>query len=242
MPGSLGFKLCLACLKPMSTGDPHDSCLKCLGESHLPDKCRICKAFKPRTKKERDFRLKQLLLEVSLSPMSAPHRNPVLTSAAGTAPAAPERPSSSKEPRHRTTQATIPQRRRSMSPLVRKLGPGSAPIPVPLQPQPVQDHAKPPGPAPAPMTPVPQGPLSSVTTSSPVHAEVKLTLPSTPDTFLAARDLIAMTDPAPPPSSVPPLRVIPSRGKPAMLRPVPHAEIGQHLSRSPPRCRSQSRH
>ncbi|KAM7164025.1 uncharacterized protein RBU57_008076 [Macrochelys suwanniensis] len=301
MPGSPGFKPCWACLKPMPTGDPHNSCLKCLGESHLPDKCRIYKAFKPQTKKEQDFRLKQLLLEASLSPMLAPHRNPVPTSAAGPAPAALERPSSSKEPRHRTPQAGTPQRRRSMSPRLRKSGPGPALTPAPLHPQPVQDRAKPPSPAPTPMTPVPQGPLSSVplakmpappapapqgpsspapppmpapalstpvpqrplssgqpvkapvpttlvqqgplssvTVSSPVHAEVELTLPSTPDTFSAARDLIAMTDLAPTPSSVPPLRIITSHGKPAMLRPVPHAEIDQQ-PRSP-RRRSQSRH
>ncbi|KAM7162383.1 uncharacterized protein RBU57_009550 [Macrochelys suwanniensis] len=96
-------------------------------------------------------------------------------------------------------------------------------------------------PAPALLTPVPQRPLSSVTASSPVHAEVELMLPSTLDTFSAARDLIAMTDPAPTPSSVPPLRIITSRGKPTMVRPVPHAEIGQHQPRSP-RRRSQSRH
>uniref|UniRef100_A0A452J2V9 Uncharacterized protein n=1 Tax=Gopherus agassizii TaxID=38772 RepID=A0A452J2V9_9SAUR len=68
MPGSLGFKPCSACHKLMPTGDPHESCLKCLGESHLADKCCICKAFKPRTKKEQDFRLRQLLMEAALTP------------------------------------------------------------------------------------------------------------------------------------------------------------------------------
>ncbi|KAM7144573.1 uncharacterized protein RBU57_015291 isoform 1-T1 [Macrochelys suwanniensis] len=345
MPGSPGFKPCSACLKPMPTGDPHDSCLKCLGESHLPDKCRICKAFKPRTKKEWDFQLKQLLLEVSLSPISAPYCNLVPTAVASTASVAPERPSSSKEPRHRPTQAAIPQRRRSMSPMLRKHGPTPAPPPVLLRPRPIQDRpAKSSGPAPAPTTPVlqgllssvslpkasapttpvpkgplssvtpvmpapapstlvpqrllssgpptpaptpttlvpkgplssvtpvmpapapstqvpqrplssgplagapvpttplPQGPLSSGTASSPVHAEVELTLPSTPDTFSAAGDLIAMTDPALHQSPAPTLKVVLSRDKPDTLRPVLHAEISQHLSRSPPRRHSQSRH
>ncbi|EMP25118.1 Amidophosphoribosyltransferase [Chelonia mydas] len=41
---------------------------QCLGESHEAEKCRICKSFRPRTKKERDFCLRQLLMEAALSP------------------------------------------------------------------------------------------------------------------------------------------------------------------------------
>ncbi|KAM7181242.1 uncharacterized protein RBU57_000146 [Macrochelys suwanniensis] len=237
--------------------------------------------------------------------MSAPHRNPVLTMAARTVSAAPEHPSMSKEPWHRTTPALIPQRRRSMSPTLSKQTPGLAPPPAPLQPQPIQDHpaksfgpvpalltpvpqgplssvpmTKAPAPStpapqgplssvpptmmpapipstpvpqgplgsgplaktPAPMTPVPQGPSSSVAVSSPVCAEVELMLPSTPDTFSAARDLIAMTEPAPHQPSVPQMRIAPSRGKPAMLCPVPHAGISRRRSRSRSRSQSRTRH
>ncbi|EMP34932.1 hypothetical protein UY3_07966 [Chelonia mydas] len=46
---SQGFKPSSSCTKSMPTGDPHDSCL---GEAHQSDKCKICKAFKPRTRKE----------------------------------------------------------------------------------------------------------------------------------------------------------------------------------------------
>ncbi|KAM7163928.1 uncharacterized protein RBU57_008012 isoform 1-T2 [Macrochelys suwanniensis] len=243
MPGSPGFKPCSACSKPMPAGDPHESCLKCLGESHLADKCRIFKAFKPRTKEEWDFHLKQLLLEAALSPMSAPHRNLVPTTAAHTESAAPERPNTSKEPRHRTTPAIIPQRRHSLSPTLGKQTPGLAPPPTPLRPQPVQDRlAKSFGPAPAPSTPVPQGPSSWVAISSPVRTEVELTLPSTPDTFSAARDLIALTEPAPHQPSVPPMHIVPSRGNPAMLCPLPHAGAGRRQSRSRSRSQSRSRH
>ncbi|KAM7134596.1 uncharacterized protein RBU57_017655 [Macrochelys suwanniensis] len=305
MPGSPGFKPCSACSKSIPTGDPHESCLKCLGESHLADKCWICKAFKPRTKKERDFHLKQLLLEAALSPMLALHHNPVPTTAARTVSAAPERPSTSKEPRHWTTPATIPQRRHSLSPMLGKQTPGLAPPPTALQLQPVQDRpAKSFGPAPAPLTPVPQGPLSSVpltktlapstpvpqgpsssvpptkmpapipstpvpqgplssgppaktpapttlvlqgpsssvAVGSPVCTEVELTLPSTPDTFSAARDLIALTEPAPHQPSVQPMRIVPSRGKPAMLCPLPHTGAVRLRSRSRLRYQSRSRH
>ncbi|KAM7169358.1 uncharacterized protein RBU57_004561 [Macrochelys suwanniensis] len=111
---------------------------------------------------------------------------------------------------------------------------------MPLQPQPVQDHpAKSFSLAPAPSTPVPQGPSSFVAVGSPVRTEVELTLSSIPDTVSAARDLIAMTDPAPHQPSVPPMRIVPSRGKPAMLCQVPHTGAGRRRSRS--RSRSQSR-
>ncbi|EMP34924.1 hypothetical protein UY3_07958 [Chelonia mydas] len=68
MPKSPGFKPCRSCSKPMPMGDLHDSCLKCLGKADEDEKCRICKGFHPRTKKEWDFNLKQLLMEVALSP------------------------------------------------------------------------------------------------------------------------------------------------------------------------------
>ncbi|EMP30479.1 Endoplasmic reticulum metallopeptidase 1 [Chelonia mydas] len=108
-------------LQPMPTGgppSPHDSCLRCLGESHQADKCHICKAFKPRTKKERDFRLKQLIMEAALSLVpSSVHRDSALSSVRS-APVAPTGPAlhsdSAKDSRRRglpgtsTTVAPVP--------------------------------------------------------------------------------------------------------------------------------------
>ncbi|KAM7138853.1 uncharacterized protein RBU57_016541 [Macrochelys suwanniensis] len=224
MPRSPGFKPCSACLKPMATGDPHESCLKCLGESHQLDKCRICKAFKPQTKKERDFRLQQLLLEAALSPMSS-------TSLAWSAPAAPERPDTGKYSWNRTTPALLPVRRCSLSPGPKKQATAPAPPPPSLEPQPVLDRlAK--APTPAPSTPAPQGLSSFVTVSSPVHTAVELTLPSTLETFSTACDLIALTESAPPQPPVPPVRAVPSKGKPSMMRPPSRSMAGRHRSRS----------
>lgn len=58
MPWSLGFKHCTTCNKPLPLSDPHKGCLKCLGESHRKDKCRISKGFRPRTQKGREILLK----------------------------------------------------------------------------------------------------------------------------------------------------------------------------------------
>ncbi|EMP34475.1 Voltage-dependent R-type calcium channel subunit alpha-1E [Chelonia mydas] len=67
MPRSPGFKLCDRCKSPKPIGDPHNRCLLCLGEGHISGKCKICKSFKPRTKKESDIHLKALLMESALT-------------------------------------------------------------------------------------------------------------------------------------------------------------------------------
>lgn len=91
-----------------------------------------------------------------------------------------------------------------------------------------------------PLTSVPLRRLSSLVSSdSPEQCQVEeLELPSTPDTFEAARDLIAMM--APQPLAVrdePPVPHHPalSRGKPAILRRSP-SPVWHHS----PRCRSRS--
>ncbi|EMP41627.1 hypothetical protein UY3_01147 [Chelonia mydas] len=73
MPQAHSFTACATCRKPMPVSNPRDSCLRCLGDGHQTEQCRICKASKPRTRKERDFRLKQLLMEAALQP-SGPER------------------------------------------------------------------------------------------------------------------------------------------------------------------------
>lgn len=70
--GSPGFKPNHSCGEAMPNQDPHPSCLKCLGQAHVSDKCGICKGFKPWPKKDRATTLKYLLLELALPPPSEP--------------------------------------------------------------------------------------------------------------------------------------------------------------------------
>ncbi|KAM7160431.1 uncharacterized protein RBU57_010571 isoform 1-T2 [Macrochelys suwanniensis] len=59
----------------MPRSDPHSDCPRCLGESHIRDSCKICRSFKPRTKKERDIRLWALLMESALAPTRCAEQN-----------------------------------------------------------------------------------------------------------------------------------------------------------------------
>ncbi|XP_039340447.1 pistil-specific extensin-like protein [Mauremys reevesii] len=220
MPRSPAFKPCSACLKPMPMGDPHDS-LKCLVESHQSDKCRICKAFKPRTKKERDFRLKQLLMEAALSPVpSALH-------------AQTRRRWSEARLRHQNDPAPAPapppapvqMRHRSLSLRPKKQHkPPAAPVQLQAPPVPLLEQQPGPdcpvkAPTPAPSIPALQEPLSPVHTSSPVCTVAELGLPSTPEAFSTTCNLIALTEPGPSHPPAPPVRTVPSIGKPAFMRP-----------------------
>ncbi|EMP25115.1 Exocyst complex component 1 [Chelonia mydas] len=63
-----GFKPSDRCKRPMPISDPHSSCLHCLGEGHISEKCKICKSYKPRTVKECDTRLRALLMALTLTP------------------------------------------------------------------------------------------------------------------------------------------------------------------------------
>ncbi|XP_065412399.1 CLK4-associating serine/arginine rich protein-like [Chrysemys picta bellii] len=254
MPKAPGFKQCVSCAKPMPTSDPHDSCLKCLGESHQTDKCKIYKAFRPRTKKERDFRLRQLLMEAALSPDPPSARQaPTPSASVRSTPAAPTgsapRVESDKPPRHRPPSAPHPPqgpRRRSLSPGHKKarkaqdtavLKTPAPPVPG-VEPRPPLDHQKQ---VPAtPSTPAPW-PLSPVRTGSPPRSVVEPCLPSTPETFATARDLIALTEPAPlqPPALLVP-RPVQSRGKPALVRPPSQGVDSRHRSRSQSRSRHRS--
>ncbi|XP_074926033.1 uncharacterized protein LOC142047381 [Chelonoidis abingdonii] len=128
MSGSLGFKPWSTCQRPMPMGDPHDSCLRCLGESHQAVKCRICKAFMPRTRKERDFRLKQLLMEVALSLItSSARQDSAPLSSVWSALAAPTglalRLDSTKDSWCQISPAPPPPRRRSLFPSQKKKQP-----------------------------------------------------------------------------------------------------------------------
>ncbi|EMP41964.1 hypothetical protein UY3_00810 [Chelonia mydas] len=100
MPQAQGFKACATCCKSMPNSDPHDSCLRYLGESHQAERCKICKAFKLRTKKERDFCLKQLLMDATLQPPASNRPAPVSSMQSVLASVRDLAP-----PRHRTSSA-----------------------------------------------------------------------------------------------------------------------------------------
>lgn len=72
MPRSPRFKLCTSCMKPVPLSHLHQSCLKYLGEVHVWEKWKICKSFHPRTKKDRDIRLKAILMDLALRPLLEP--------------------------------------------------------------------------------------------------------------------------------------------------------------------------
>ncbi|KAM7165770.1 uncharacterized protein RBU57_006906 isoform 1-T2 [Macrochelys suwanniensis] len=72
MPRAPGFKSCDSCRRSMPRSDPHAECLRCRGETHVCDRCKICRSFKLWTKKERDIRLRALLMESALAPSPAP--------------------------------------------------------------------------------------------------------------------------------------------------------------------------
>ncbi|XP_050793321.1 serine/arginine repetitive matrix protein 2-like [Gopherus flavomarginatus] len=73
---------------------------------------------------------------------------------------------------------------------------------------------------------------------------VEFVVPSTPETFSTARDLIALMEPELPRPPAPPVRVPQSAGKPALVRPPSPGTMGlRHCrSRSRSRRRSRSRH
>ncbi|XP_075783180.1 uncharacterized protein LOC106732083 [Pelodiscus sinensis] len=68
MPGSPGFKRCIHCKEAMPASDGHEACVRCLGESHVPQKCSHCAKLTPRARRERDMRLKLLLCDKALQP------------------------------------------------------------------------------------------------------------------------------------------------------------------------------
>ncbi|XP_062817203.1 nascent polypeptide-associated complex subunit alpha, muscle-specific form-like [Anolis carolinensis] len=62
------FKKCDACGGTLPEADGHAKCLLCLGESHNPQSCQVCRGFTPQARKNRESRLKALLYEQALAP------------------------------------------------------------------------------------------------------------------------------------------------------------------------------
>ncbi|EMP39113.1 hypothetical protein UY3_03687 [Chelonia mydas] len=197
-------------------GDPHDTCLKCLGEAHQVDKCSICKGFCPRTKKEREFHFRQLLMEnfPSNSTLTATYigaarlgteligaQQPASSGRSSTTEGLRERPAAALKPSgfirhqsHSPTQKQYQKQGRSGSMI---------PRPTPLEPasgaRPKEEHPGPETLELAPLTSVLQGgPSSPVPLDSPSQVIEEVELPSTLNTFEAVRNLIAMMAPQSP--------------------------------------------
>ncbi|KAH0629772.1 hypothetical protein JD844_012134 [Phrynosoma platyrhinos] len=68
------FKHCVSCNSKLPTSDHHDECIFCLGESHNPTSCKMCRKMTPQALKNRMVKLKVALWEKALqadSPTSA---------------------------------------------------------------------------------------------------------------------------------------------------------------------------
>lgn len=84
MPGSTCFKRCSSCKEPIPLSDGHSQCIKCLGETHIPQRCAHCSKLSSRARKDRELKLKLILLQKSLGSApdfgadsgSAPHHSP----------------------------------------------------------------------------------------------------------------------------------------------------------------------
>ncbi|XP_067416881.1 serine/arginine repetitive matrix protein 1-like isoform X1 [Emydura macquarii macquarii] len=122
MPGSPDFKSGASGGKAFPLSNPHDHCFKCLGKEHRREKCKICRAFKPRTQKDQGIQLKAVLMEAALRPASEPPRSTSVPSVSSvqSAPPAPTStrcreasPAPGKKKRQRT------ERRHSPAPPVR---------------------------------------------------------------------------------------------------------------------------
>lgn len=121
----------------MPISDPHNTCLKCLGEACQTEKCKLCGAFHPRTKKEQDFRLKQLLIKSTLHSQPAANRqDPAL--GASVCDTVLRKDSSTRDPWHWCSLAPQPEaigRHRLTSPVPhkqhRKTERGRSPAPKP---------------------------------------------------------------------------------------------------------------
>lgn len=89
MPQSPGFKPYVSCSKPMPMSGPHSNCLKCLGEIHVKDKCKVCRDFRPHTKKNQEFRLKAILMEAAFRPVSQLSRSALVPSTSASVQSGP---------------------------------------------------------------------------------------------------------------------------------------------------------
>ncbi|EMP38023.1 Decaprenyl-diphosphate synthase subunit 2 [Chelonia mydas] len=212
----------------MPISDPHDLCVRCLGDGHQTEQCRICKAFKPRTRKERDFRLKQLLMEAALQP---PGPECLTSAQASSMRSAPELSRDPAPAKHRKLSAPERQARpwhRSSSPVQPLVQPkgrrGRSPHRRPAPPKaPSTDKSgKAAVPALTPAVPAAHAPpspgLSELGADDGLEGITDQ--PSMPGTFEAAKDLIELSAVSPLPygeNPPAPMPWVPLRGKPAVV-------------------------
>ncbi|EMP24920.1 Protocadherin-23 [Chelonia mydas] len=177
---------------------------------HQSERCKICKALKPRTRKECDFHLKQLLMEAAIRP-AAPDRLVPGLSLVRSAPASVREPvlrkhSGARDPLYRRSLAPqhgVAPRQQSTSlvPLKRHKKADRRRSPQRVRPSgetllPQRKDLTSKQQEPTPSTPVTQSELLSPARSNyPVGLDLveELEAPSTPDTFETARDLIEST-------------------------------------------------
>ncbi|EMP34278.1 hypothetical protein UY3_08568 [Chelonia mydas] len=105
----------------MPVSDPHNSCLKCLGDSYVKEHCWICKNFWPCTQKERDIHLRALLMESTLCPASEPSIQAALSALASHS--TPLAPGSSQ---HRSLSPVPKKKAKKHSPALSKKAQGSS--------------------------------------------------------------------------------------------------------------------
>lgn len=67
MPKTPGFECCQTCRRSFPLSEGHSNC--CLGEAHIPLKCKVCSGFKSRFRKLREDRLKLLLIKHPTCPL-----------------------------------------------------------------------------------------------------------------------------------------------------------------------------
>nr|XP_025046138.1 uncharacterized protein LOC102447707 [Pelodiscus sinensis] len=170
MPGSPGFKKCSICRDSMPLSDGHSACVRCLGETHIPQKCGHCAKLTSRARKERERRLKEILFNKALMPSTSAGSSasdPTLEKRRAPSPKAPspsrKRASPAKSlpiaPQPRGTAGGKPGAsgsRAARAPAGKKPPGTSKPRPQPAPQEPLK------GPAPsAPTLPVPSTPASS---------------------------------------------------------------------------------
>ncbi|XP_065428571.1 uncharacterized protein LOC135976504 [Chrysemys picta bellii] len=187
MSRALGFKSCGSCRHSMPRSDPHTDCLLCLGETYISKRCKICKSFKPRTKKERDIRLWAILMESALAPTLARHSDPVPGTAVSVrgdppVPSTSRHRSPSTGHAKRTGKTPSSQRHQGKSGIETRPmsgSPRSSPGPRPLT------HAEQSSPAPS------------------EQASLDVRVPSMPEALQVAKDIMSMPVPGAPPMSAP---------------------------------------
>ncbi|XP_042303393.1 uncharacterized protein LOC121920323 [Sceloporus undulatus] len=104
---SVPFKKCSVCGGKIPGQDPHSACLFCLGETHVPASCALCKSLTPQARKNRETRLKAAIYTKVFTAGAMSSVGPS-SSTAAPLPTLPEAPSQSPTT-HAAEAPTEPQ-------------------------------------------------------------------------------------------------------------------------------------